>query len=508
MPASAMPVDLAQVAAEAAAAAATVAEPKVMEAVKPLVVVCGDGIYLTAEDCDDGNRISGDGCSANCTVESGFVCTKPVSRTSVCTLPQKATIQFKDTSSRVVREGNSTSIVIERIGDNSTSCNVDYSTMDSTARHLPRENSNYVAGGLAAEAGDFKWANGTLSFGSGEVTKAVTLEALEDQTFDGDINEVFLLRLSSTSCEGGFVGEAVALDVYVYIIDNDVAPSAMPTPLPSAMPTTAQPSAVPTLYPSVVCPTGEYLFRLWAEAEAAWTVKQSGTSIASGTLTEAAVDFRDWVCLADGSYDVEVTGLDSEAHWRLDDVRGNSAVSKGPQALQLTSTNGDLGGFPTFKPTLSKTPTEVPTAAPSSLPSSKPSYVPTPVPTTSVPTSAPSRVPSPLPSTAVPTKVPVPRPTALPTAFPSWDNCNRFLRRPFVTSADPSTPSTRGRPPSRRLDAPTPSPIPRHRDAPSSEPRLDVPPTQVTYPARSTGPRYTDTTRRSRVWPTRCRKPS
>ena len=205
--------------------------------------------------------------------------------------------------------------------------------------------------------------------------------------------------------------------------------------------------------------------------------------------------------------DVEVTGLDSEAHWRLDDVRGNSAVSKGPQALQLTSTNGDLGGFPTFKPTLSKTPTEVPTAAPSSLPSSKPSYVPTPVPTTSVPTSAPSRVPSPSPSTAVPTKVPVPRPTALPTAFPSWDNCNRFLRRPFVTSADPSTPSTRGR---RRLAVSTRRRrLPFHAiDAPSSEPRLDVPPTQVTYPARSTGPRYTDTTRRSRVWPTRCRKPS
>jgi hypothetical protein len=173
------------------------------------------------------------------------------------------------------------------------------------------------------------------------------------------------------------------------------------------------------------------------------------------------VDFRDWVCLADGSYDVEVTGLDSEAHWRLDDVRGNSAVSKGPQALQLTSTNGDLGGFPTFKPTLSKMPTAVPTAAPSSLPSSRPSYIPTPVPTTSVPTSAPSQVPSPLPSTAVPSKVPVPRPTALPTAFPSWDNCDRFLRRPFVTSADPSTPSTRGR---RRL--------PFHAiDAPSSEPR-------------------------------------
>ena len=409
VPASAMPVDVAEVAATAAAAVTV--EAKVMVAVKPLVVVCGDGVYLTAEDCDDGNRIGGDGCSANCTVESGYVCTKPVSRTSVCSLPLKATIQFQDTASRVVAEGNRTSIIIERIGDNATTCQVTYSTLDSTARHLPRENSNYMAGGLAAAAGDYAWANGTLEFGAGDTAKSVTLEALDDETFDGDVNEVFLLRLSATTCAGGFVGDASALDVYIYIEDSDVAPSAMPTPLPSAQPTTSLPSSVPTLYPSLVCPTGEYLFRLWAEASGTWTVHAvDGTLLHEGLL---AGDFRAWVCLNDGCYDVSVTDIDAEKHWRLDDVRGASAVSKGPQTLRACSTLGALGGFPTFAPTLSSQPTFVPTAAPSRVPSASPSYLPTALPTSSIPT--------PTPTTVKPT---LPVPTFTPTAFPSWDNCN------------------------------------------------------------------------------------
>lgn len=37
--------------------------------------VCGNGILEVGEECDDGNRIDGDGCSANCLVERGYVCT-------------------------------------------------------------------------------------------------------------------------------------------------------------------------------------------------------------------------------------------------------------------------------------------------------------------------------------------------------------------------------------------------------------------------------------------------
>ncbi len=43
--------------------------------------VCGDGITMwmlngdAAEQCDDGNNISGDGCSADCKIEQGYTCT-------------------------------------------------------------------------------------------------------------------------------------------------------------------------------------------------------------------------------------------------------------------------------------------------------------------------------------------------------------------------------------------------------------------------------------------------
>ena len=77
-----------------------------MEAVKPLVVVCGDGIYLTVYDRDDGNKwlpLLGE-------LYGGKRLRVHETRiwTSVCTLPQKHD-PVQCTSSRVVREGNSTS---------------------------------------------------------------------------------------------------------------------------------------------------------------------------------------------------------------------------------------------------------------------------------------------------------------------------------------------------------------------------------------------------------------
>lgn len=32
--------------------------------------MCGNGIINLSEQCDDGNTVSGDGCSATCTIES------------------------------------------------------------------------------------------------------------------------------------------------------------------------------------------------------------------------------------------------------------------------------------------------------------------------------------------------------------------------------------------------------------------------------------------------------
>ena len=45
--------------------------------------VCGDGIIVGAEECDDSNPDDGDGCSSSCLVEAGFQC---VGEPSICGL--------------------------------------------------------------------------------------------------------------------------------------------------------------------------------------------------------------------------------------------------------------------------------------------------------------------------------------------------------------------------------------------------------------------------------------
>lgn len=42
--------------------------------VDPYLVPCGDRTRAGAEECDDGNQVSGDGCSAACRLEPGFQC--------------------------------------------------------------------------------------------------------------------------------------------------------------------------------------------------------------------------------------------------------------------------------------------------------------------------------------------------------------------------------------------------------------------------------------------------
>ena len=52
----------------------------------PLCIeICGDGFNYGQFKCDDGNTLSGDGCSSKCTVEAGFACSGGSALTSdVC----------------------------------------------------------------------------------------------------------------------------------------------------------------------------------------------------------------------------------------------------------------------------------------------------------------------------------------------------------------------------------------------------------------------------------------
>ena len=48
------------------------------------VTECGDGLRVGYEGCDDGNQVDGDGCSSTCSVEDGWTCTTAACRTSYC----------------------------------------------------------------------------------------------------------------------------------------------------------------------------------------------------------------------------------------------------------------------------------------------------------------------------------------------------------------------------------------------------------------------------------------
>jgi cysteine-rich repeat protein len=63
----------------------------------PPAIACGNGVTEQGETCDDGNGVNGDGCSAACTVESGYQCT---GTPSVCL--------FVGVCGNGVKEGNET----------------------------------------------------------------------------------------------------------------------------------------------------------------------------------------------------------------------------------------------------------------------------------------------------------------------------------------------------------------------------------------------------------------
>jgi len=55
--------------------------------VKAPANTCGDGIVAGVEQCDDGNTVSGDGCSSTCNVEAGYTCPtagKPCKKIEFC----------------------------------------------------------------------------------------------------------------------------------------------------------------------------------------------------------------------------------------------------------------------------------------------------------------------------------------------------------------------------------------------------------------------------------------
>lgn len=65
------------------------------------VAVCGDGALVAPEGCDDGRTDDGDGCSATCAVEAGWICTGAPSACGHAPIPQQPEDDQPITTSQV-----------------------------------------------------------------------------------------------------------------------------------------------------------------------------------------------------------------------------------------------------------------------------------------------------------------------------------------------------------------------------------------------------------------------
>jgi cysteine-rich repeat protein len=69
--------------------------------------ICGDGIVLMVENCDDGNLINGDGCSSSCTTETNFECSNAPLKPSLCSL-----LFFTITLDSIIKDENKNSVAV------------------------------------------------------------------------------------------------------------------------------------------------------------------------------------------------------------------------------------------------------------------------------------------------------------------------------------------------------------------------------------------------------------
>ena len=371
VPASAMPVSAAAAAAAAgssvvaAVAAAEVAQAEVEPTAAAAVVhLCGDGRRTTIESCDDGGLLSGDGCSANCTVEPGFVCSTQIGQTSACYVPEAPVLYFEAASFGPFDEGTSGTAVVRRMGYNGSAVSATFTAYGSTAFAATAAND------VCATAGDFAATTGAVVFAPGQTSAAVGVPLLADGIWEQTLllHEKLVVALSAPV---GATVDDTRSQAFVLIRDLDHAnftegycltdaPSLAPTDGPTHTPTPA-PTPAPTVPPTT---PPSPLPSLSLAPTAAPTLLPSVTPEPTpGTF--------------------EPTGLPTpRPSW--------------PPTTPPTDS-------PTWRPTAlpSASPTPVPTLPPSFLPSAGP---------TALPTGAPSHFPTPAPT---------PGPTHLPTTAPT-----------------------------------------------------------------------------------------
>lgn len=454
VPASAMPIDFIQQANQAGEEEVQQQEQSGELTPVSLVYVCGDGVYMTGEGCDDGNSNAGDGCNANCTVEAGYVCNNPVSFTSSCTIPTTPTIQFSVNTFSAVPENSTVTIWVERLGNSSTICTLRYTTVDSDAKHRASDNNDFAPGNTSALSGDFDFQNGTLAFGPNIALLSISIPVNNDGVYDGAVDETFVVRLFEPSTEDcALVGGAPVLDAFIEIRDSNPAPTTLPTSFPTVAPTSAKPTAAPTSLPTIVPSTaapspapantptkevptaapsvhpslkpttdvpsllptsfpsttcaedaGTNLRLKTADNNLTYTVlnRTDGAQLVIGRLVASSNAPRiEWICSHQGCYTLNISRVsNNKAIWTLASS-GASVSGIGKASLDYCVQDGQLYNLPTAQPTISPEPSNLPTSSPSLLPTLMPSSMPSALlspPLTSIPSNTPSHCPSPSPS--------------------------------------------------------------------------------------------------------------
>merc|ERR1719454_1384261 len=111
----------------------------------------------------------------------------------------------------------------------------------------------------------------------------------------------------------------------------------------------------------------------------------SSSMVANGTLA-SGFSSVDWLCLADGCYEIVVDGgaADSEIGFEfVDEAGGHFQDFAAPHADHMCVSGGDVFAHPTASPTPNPTPAPAPapTPSPTPAPTSSPTPAPTPSPT-------------------------------------------------------------------------------------------------------------------------------
>eukprot|EP00826_Nyctotherus_ovalis_P040552 TRINITY_DN4008_c0_g1_i11.p1 TRINITY_DN4008_c0_g1~~TRINITY_DN4008_c0_g1_i11.p1 ORF type:complete len:471 (-),score=91.94 TRINITY_DN4008_c0_g1_i11:468-1880(-) len=167
--------------------------------------VCGDGLNMGEHECDDGNTVSGDGCSSECKVESGFKCHSQDSGPDRCIdiVPPRASLSVKKGTDLTVAFNEDVFIKLNK------------DSLKSTMQV-------YLKGGceLTWEIASYK-TNERLNKLEIETTPKCSLKASQDY-FVVQFNDVSLVTDKDGNDLANSVVEARTMR-YVYTADSDLA---------------------------------------------------------------------------------------------------------------------------------------------------------------------------------------------------------------------------------------------------------------------------------------------